>query len=108
MDVVLFFLNSELGENVLIDRQLLKIIASLSILLIKRHKINMACQQSNRKLKFLFSSSADAVNAVLDSIDEIQFLQDTPWIRRDVESMRQVLNSSRLHSLMTVLNVILY
>jgi hypothetical protein len=48
--------------------------------------------------------SLDAVNAVLDSIDEIQFLQDTPWIHRDVESMRQVLNSSRLHSLLTVRN----
>lgn len=46
----------------------------------------------------------DAVNAVLDSIDEIQFLQDTPWILRDVESMRQVLSSSRLHSLLTVRN----
>ncbi|EFX82008.1 hypothetical protein DAPPUDRAFT_317092 [Daphnia pulex] len=48
------------------------------------------------------SISNNAVNAVLDSIDEIQFLQDTPWIQRDVESMRQVLNSSRLHSLLTL------
>ena len=44
----------------------------------------------------------DAVNVVLESIDEIQFLQDTPWIRRDVESMSQVLSDTRLHSLLTV------
>ncbi|XP_057365190.1 peripheral plasma membrane protein CASK-like isoform X1 [Daphnia carinata] len=48
------------------------------------------------------SISNHAVNAILDSIDEIQFLQDTPWIQRDVESMRQVLSSSRLHSLLTL------
>lgn len=42
---------------------------------------------------------------VLESIDEIQFLQDTPWIRRDVESMRQVLADTRLQSLLTVCNI---
>ena len=48
---------------------------------------------------FFFS---DAVNVLLESIDEIQFLQDTPWIRREVDSMRQVLASPRLRSLLTV------
>lgn len=46
--------------------------------------------------------SSHAVNVVLESIDEIQFLQDTPWIRRDGESMRQVLSDTRLHSLLTL------
>ena len=45
---------------------------------------------------------SDAVNVLLESIDEIQFLQDTPWIRREVDSMRQVLASPRLRSLLTV------
>ncbi len=43
-----------------------------------------------------------AVNVVLESIDEIQFLQDTPWIQRDVDGMRQVLANLRLRSLLTV------
>jgi len=46
------------------------------------------------------STSANAVNVLLESIDEIQFLQDTPWIRREVDSMRQVLASPRLRSLL--------
>jgi len=52
------------------------------------------------------SISTHAVNVILESIDEIQFLQDTPWISRDVESMRQVLASSRLKSLLTLYNQI--
>lgn len=53
----------------------------------------------------LLFSILGAVNSVLESVDEIQFLQDTPWIRRDVGNMRQVLNNSRLHSLLTVSKV---
>lgn len=58
----------------------------------------------DRKWKgfFIFCDCIEAVNVVLESVDEIQFLQDTPWIRRDVESMRQVLNNPRLQSLLTV------
>jgi len=48
------------------------------------------------------STSNNAVNVILESIDEIQFLQDTPWIKRDLESVRQVLGSSRLISLLTI------